>query len=284
MPDFGIFRGFNDKLFGDKLYAGQLPINLGLIGSEEVRDFDIDAEAFFDRVTAAGGTLSITEQLAINTLVKQMKLDGIWTKMKAIYPMVGASAAACSQNLKSSSFTGSFSAGWTFASTGVNGNTSSTFMNTGFIPSAQLTTSSGHYSIYSRTNIDQSSIDLGVLTGAVHQILIRIGGNQVYSYVSTNLGIQVSNANSLGHYILNRNSATTTQGFKNGVEVASGLQTAGLPTEAVFIGARNQGGVPIIPSSRQFAFASMGDGLTDTEASDFYTAVQAFQTTLSRQV
>ena len=29
MPDFGIFRGFNDKLFGNKLYAGQLPTQLG---------------------------------------------------------------------------------------------------------------------------------------------------------------------------------------------------------------------------------------------------------------
>jgi hypothetical protein len=29
-------RGFNEKLFGDKLVAGQLPINLGLIGSEDV--------------------------------------------------------------------------------------------------------------------------------------------------------------------------------------------------------------------------------------------------------
>lgn len=34
MPDFGIFRGFNEKLFGNKLYAGQLPTQLGLIGSE----------------------------------------------------------------------------------------------------------------------------------------------------------------------------------------------------------------------------------------------------------
>ena len=33
MPDFGIMRGFNDKLFGDKLVAGQLPTQLGLIGS-----------------------------------------------------------------------------------------------------------------------------------------------------------------------------------------------------------------------------------------------------------
>jgi hypothetical protein len=34
MPDFGIFRGFNDKLFGDKLYAGQLPINLGMVSAD----------------------------------------------------------------------------------------------------------------------------------------------------------------------------------------------------------------------------------------------------------
>ena len=34
MPDFGIFRGFGSKLFSDKLYAGQLPTQLGLIGSD----------------------------------------------------------------------------------------------------------------------------------------------------------------------------------------------------------------------------------------------------------
>jgi len=37
-------------------------------------------------------------------------------------------------------------------------------------------------------------------------------------------------------------------------------------------------------SDREYNFASIGDGLTDTEASDFYDAVQAFQTTLSRNV
>ena len=38
MPDFGIMRGFNEKLFGDKLVAGQLPTQLGLIGSQQVQD------------------------------------------------------------------------------------------------------------------------------------------------------------------------------------------------------------------------------------------------------
>ena len=34
----------------------------------------------------------------------------------------------------------------------------------------------------------------------------------------------------------------------------------------------------------QCAFASIGEGLTDAEASSFYTAVQTYQTTLGRQV
>ena len=41
MPDFGIMRGFNDKLFGDKLYAGQLPTQLGKIGSENFGFFGL---------------------------------------------------------------------------------------------------------------------------------------------------------------------------------------------------------------------------------------------------
>lgn len=42
MPDFGIFRGFNSKLFSDKLYAGQLPTQLGTIGSINFTPFLLD--------------------------------------------------------------------------------------------------------------------------------------------------------------------------------------------------------------------------------------------------
>lgn len=41
MPDFGIMRGFGAKLFSDKLMAGQLPTQLGLIGSESALLLDI---------------------------------------------------------------------------------------------------------------------------------------------------------------------------------------------------------------------------------------------------
>jgi FMN-dependent NADH-azoreductase len=83
-------------------------LGLGLFRAAAAGGFDADAQAFFDRVTTAGGTLSTTEKNATNQLVLDMKSAGIWSSMKAIYPMVGASAAACAQNLKSSSFTGTF--------------------------------------------------------------------------------------------------------------------------------------------------------------------------------
>ncbi len=49
--------------------------------------FDTDAQAFFDRVTTAGGSLSNTEKTAVNQLVLDMKSYSIWSKMKAIYPL-----------------------------------------------------------------------------------------------------------------------------------------------------------------------------------------------------
>jgi hypothetical protein len=50
MPDFGIFRGFNEKLFGNKLYAGQLPTQLGLIGSTDFGSLLLD---FYPNAAAA---------------------------------------------------------------------------------------------------------------------------------------------------------------------------------------------------------------------------------------
>jgi hypothetical protein len=286
MPDFGIMRGFNEKLFGDKLVAGQLPTQLGLIGSQEVFDIDPDAQAFFDRVTAAGGSLSATEKTAVDTLVKQMKLDGTWTPMKAIYPMVGASAAACAQNLKSASFTGSFTSGWTFASTGATPNGTSAYMSTGLIPSTELTINNTHLSFYSRSNslttfgYDMACFNSGTQVIGISAYYASLTSGLSFQYTTTTPGgIYGFNTNTLGLFIGNKLS-TSHKFFKNNTLLTSATGNAGsLPTVNIGIG-----GFGTEFSNRQCAFASIGDGLTDTQASNFYTAVQAFQTTLSRNV
>jgi hypothetical protein len=239
----------------------------------------------------ATGITDTTILNALNTFDAGLISNGLDTKLKALYPFVGGTSTTHKYNFMdardlNAAFRLTFNGGWVHSSNGIQGNTINTFANTYFIPSVQLTLTSGHYSIYSRTNILQESIDLGVLSsnGSVHQILSRYQGNQVYSYASTNTGSTTANDNSLGHYITNRNSSTNTTGYKNGTKTVNAAQTAGLPTEVVFIGARNQGGSGVIPTSRQYAFASMGNGLTDTEASTLYTLTQALQTTLGRNV
>lgn len=269
----------------------------GFVASS-IGQFDADAVAFFNRVTTAGGTLSATEQTAINTLVLQMKTGGIWTKMKAIYPMVGASAAACSQNLKSSSFTGNFTSGWTFASTGATPNGTSSYMNTGLLPSASLTNNNTHLSFYSRTNsvpLSGEMVEIGAYeapTADLFEIQLRHSNDNFITsaYNFTTFRLSSSNSNSQGFFIGNRSSSTSLKNFKNGTLLGtnSATNTTNVTTndtKNLFLAAINAGSINAQSfSNRQCAFASIGDGLTDTEASNFYTAVQAFQTTLNRQV
>ena len=265
----------------------RIGIGLGL-GLFQSGSFDADAQSFFDRVTTAGGTLSNTEKAAVNTLVIQMKADGTWSPMKAIYPMVGASAAACAQNLKSSSFTGTFTSGWTFASTGVTGNGTSSYMQTNLIPNTALSSvDSSHLSYYSRTNISSGEVEMGSNSSgsnpAFYLIFSFLGTG--FSGINAAQGTRPSAANpTTGLLLGSRVNSTQEKYYLNNVSQTRTANSTNLSLLNTLIGCYNAVGTPNLFSTKECAFASIGDGLTDTQASDFYTAIQAFQTTLSRQV
>jgi hypothetical protein len=287
MPDFGIMRGFNEKLFGDKLVAGQLPTQLGLIGSTDFGT-DPDAQAFFDRVTAAGGALSATEKLAVNTLVIALKANSLWTPMKAIYPMVGASAAACAQNLKSSSFTGTFTSGWTFASTGVTPNGTGAYMDTFLAPSGNISQNDGHASLYSRSNITNTfGIDLGVgYTGPNDAFYLSayynyLTGGAISNINGSSFSTLGSNTTSLGFFLSQRTTSTVTDIYQNNNLILNRISGSNTPsTNTINLGRNTTGEY----SNRELAFVSVGASFTTTQRGNLYTAVQAFQTTLSRNV
>ena len=257
----------------------------GIIASS-ISGVDADWLAYYNRVIAAGGSLTITEQNATKTLVADLKANGLWTPMKAIYPMVGASAAACAQNLKSSSFTGAFtSTGWTFASTGVTGNGTSTYMNTSLVPNGNLNLNSTHFSYYSRTNNTYNAAEIGYEVGGVNQaqILINFGGtNFDCVYNSPGSGTLRSWTTS-AFFVVSRPSALLVKSYRNASIIATTSSApSSLGLNSIYVGARNSTG--LIPTNRECAFSSIGDGLDDTQESNLYTAVQAFQTTLSRNV
>jgi hypothetical protein len=263
----------------------------GIIASS-ILQVDPDWLAYYNRVVTAGGSLTTTEQNATKTLVADLKSAGIWSAMKAIYPMVGASAAACAQNLKSSSFTGTFSSGWTFASTGVTPNGTSAYMNTTLVPSISLTNNNLNVSVYSRTDGAFGATEIGCSTSGFLPIIglsARNSINQILFDGYDFSGNRMSSANIDGRGLFQGNitSSTLQKIFKNGVLQATNTttQTLSQPTiQPLYISARNDAGSAANYSSRNLAFASIGDGLTDTQASNFYTAVNSFQVSLSRNV
>jgi hypothetical protein len=274
------------------VYLGTNSVQKVYLGTNEVwsatpQVSDADAQAFINRVYTAGGNLSITEADAVNTLVVQMKSDGIWTKMKAIYPMVGASAASCAQNLKSSSFTGSFSTGWTFASTGVKNTNSSGYFDTNCNDN-NFSNNSISFGCYSRTNVS-TSYDYGIYNtslgrGTWMRLLNAGGFGGGVQQAPPEIG--ASNSDSRGFFQMSKNGSTTVLGYKNSSQVINTTSTTTNSTNTTFyLGALNNGGSAAFGfSNKEFSLAYLGDGLTDTEASDFYDAVQAMQVTLSRNV
>ena len=250
--------------------------------------YDADASAFF---TAASIT-DTTQKSAVNQLVLDLKSYGIWTKSLALYPVVGGSASSHAVNLKTpGTFNLSFSTGWTHASTGMTG--ASAYANTNLTPSSSLTANNTHLSIYMGTDTAAGNkVEMGVgVGGTLIPIMIlmskytgTIAQSNAYN-LSTNQ-ITASNTNASGFYIGSRTSSTSHKLYKSSSILATDTNTNSntLPTLSMTIGALNSNGSIVQYSDRRFQFASIGSGLTDTEAANFYTAVQAYQTTLNRQV
>ena len=106
-----------------------------------------------DAFLKAAGITDATITSAVKTLVRGLQADGLWSKMKAIYPMVGGNATAHSYNLKDTTkFQITWSGGITHSSTGVLPNGTNGYGNTGLIPSLSLLQNSASASFYSRTN------------------------------------------------------------------------------------------------------------------------------------
>lgn len=246
---------------------------------------DADAQAF---ITAAGITDN-TQKSAINQLVVDLKGYNIWAKMKAIYPIVGGSASSHKWNLKDprdldAAFRLTFASGWTHSSTGMT--PLNTYADTFLKFSTSLGLNSAHLSYYSRTNSNGAEVEIGVMQPGTNYSLLEIRtSNTTYFLINQTGFTTATDLDSRGFYIANRQSSNDIDGWKQGTKLVNGTAASNaIPNINTYIGAYNNVGTAAAFTTKQCAFASIGDGLTDADAANFYTAVQAFQTTLSRQI
>ena len=232
---------------------------------------------------------------ALNTLETDLTTYGLTAKIKALYPMVGGSAAKHKFNFLDArdldaAFRLTFSGGWTHSSTGAKPNGTNAYADTKFNPFTQsLSINSAHISYY-RRNVSSGTL-IGSLTNAATVLRFTLipdyggGYGNISEIISTNAQQAGTAITELGLINGNRNSSTAFKIFANSTLKQTVTRTSFTqPSNTFYIGACHEAASATAYNSGECAFASIGDGLTDTEAANFYTAVQAFQTTLSRQV
>jgi hypothetical protein len=243
---------------------------------------DTDADAFI----AATGITDATQKSAINTLVVDLKSYSLWTKMDAIYPMVGGTATTHKYNLKNpldtdAAFRLVFSGGWTHSSTGALGNGTNTWANSFLNPYDILSQNNTHLSFYSRTDAIGNQTEIG--NNALY-LLYRYGSS-AYKAFNSSQSIRGSLFTpTTGMLIGSRINSTVEKYYHQGVLTDNlTVNSVAIPptTNYVKIGSNSSSAQF---SAKECAFATIGEGLTDTEANDLETVVQDFQTTLSRNV
>lgn len=254
--------------------------------------FDPDAQLFFNAESAAGVTLSTAQKNAINQWVLDSKAIGIWTKMKAVYPLVGGTATAHKFNLKNpldnnGAYRLVFNGGWTHSSNGALPNGTNAYANTFFAPSVNSTSINNfHSSYYSRTNVNLTQVDAGCGSSDTQGTLLEIRtANLTYVRINAASTTSFSDTDSLGFYSQSRLLGNQQKGYKNALlKVTGTVNSNTAPSQNFYIGAYNSNGTPFYYSSKQCAFATIGDGLTDLESQLFYQITEKYQVALGRNI
>jgi hypothetical protein len=238
---------------------------------------DADAQAFIEATTIN----SQTQADAINTLVIGMKAQGLWTKMKAIYPMVGGTADSHKYNLKNplntdAAFRLAFFGTWTHTSNGAKPNGTNTYANTFLVPTSSADSA---YGVYTTEQLDtgvrvvmaQASASAGYMSPGLGVLGVR-GSGTLTGYPNTTKGMIMGfDIDTTTSYYANINGTgqTVTRAFT--AFNANTYLIASFSTTIYF-------------TNNNLAFSFIGALANQTEATALRTLVQSFQTTLGRQV
>lgn len=267
---------------------------------------DADVAAWQVRLTALGGSITYSERVAAEALVASAKANDFWRFRRLDLmcgdfialsaPLVNTSGSAANTlvNFVSSDYNRSL---------GLQTDGSSKYLNTGYIPSE----ATGGMSAYLRTLQGASATTrevMGALNSGATQnfrmaentastLTTPTSGSRAVSWggsTGTGAAAAASGAGTtVGLIHSSRTAATSLTQFFNGASVATSATsrtpaTAGVPITIFGVNLQGTGTVNYLIAGSRISAYAMDTGMTDTQAAAYYAAMQAFQTTLGRNV
>ena len=280
----------------DKLYLGSTEVDRLYLGAQLVYSaMDADAKAYIDAL----GTLHAGEQSAIDTFVKTLKAEGIWSKKKAIYPLMGNTYAEHKWNLKDPR---DLDAAFRLTNTANNVihregyvmayDVNTQYLNTHLSLNTTMTQNSLNYSFWKSAHVAGDYTEMGTQTSDYSRraaMQTGFGANfdvDIYRYQNQRASFLPPNY--IGLFSGNK-TATATQAYKDGVLLGQnvvtpiGTENADLtnPISLLGMNINNNGTVADVPiAGNEYKCFTIGDSLTATEILAEYNAWNTLFTTL----
>jgi len=276
--------------------------------------FHPEAQAWRNAVIANGGTVSGSTLTAVSNFCRSIDAAGIRSRFYRLNLFCGTGLSAAlvplyrGQSRTGTQFgdttdtnNGPFVSGdyvETGSTGGLNGNGTSKFLATGLNPfDAGMVETDFHTSGYFRESINTSGVFIGCVNSAAQRgVIFHPAFQTLGMYVRfgglVNSGIENGTLSARSGFLLGVRRPGGA-GFRNGANInATSVTTGSLAwnassaSPALFVFNRND--QQAVPSNQYFAGRSqaysIGLSMTDQQAADFHTAMQAFQTALTRNV
>lgn len=249
---------------------------------------DADVQAF---LTATGIT-DPTIEAALDTFVTDLKTNGLWTKMNAIYPFVGGTATTHKYNLvdpqdTDAAFRLTFVGGMTHSSTGVVSNGSTGYADTHMNASTDI--GGGQDDIHMMSYEDSVTAINGATAGARNNTqwiffnTKRASDNSFVGRASTASAAVIAHSVTQGAFGISRTSSANFIGFVNTTKSTVTATSSALPNFDIYIGgAYNNFGTASAFTARTSQLYTLGSGLSSSEIDTLVSAAAQLQTDLGR--
>ena len=271
-----------------------------------------EALAWQTRVIANGGTVSASTLAAVSNFCNAIQTAGIRDRFYRLNLFAGTGLSAAlvplyrGQSLGGTQFGGATDTNSNFVSGdyvetgstgGLTGNGSTKYLSTGFVPNS-LSLGNTHLSAYANGANSNTSFACALGSFAAQgagelALYFNQSGLSTAAYFATDNGsgfVASSVNNPTGHLLGSSNATNDRRFFRNGTQSGSTSTTnssIALPSASdrdIFIFRRSSGGSAPSYTNARLASYSIGASMNASQASAFYTAMQAFQAALSRSV
>lgn len=275
-----------------------------------------DAQDWINRVYGNGGTVSATTATAVNTFCNAIDAAGIRDRFYRLNLFAGNSDASLNAvrtplyrgpSLGETQYGGATDTNVNFvqgdyaetgASGGLLGNGSTKYLETGFSLASLPSAASRHISVYEivkSANTNDASIG-GTASASVDGMVLHTKSPATayaWSRGGPNEAVAAAGSYSGGaHWIGQNTTLRASQLYKNGsldnsATLAADVTSTAANTVSVFAW-KITGGTPdptwVYHSAARLGGYSIGVSMSNAQASAYYTALQAFQTALGRNV